>query len=188
MPASRAVSSLLAERQQHVFAEILQRRHRHAEHHRRPQADAQCAPHHARLARAVGLRGQRRYRRHHAHAEHEGGKQHDLAERSAGEGIVAEMADQHEIAGHHRDLAELRQRDRQSELDRAFNSSRQRFLAADTITPAVRSRFGFVMAATLACVVARPRPPGDRGHLIQAAWPEGHRSITLPDSADYHGL
>ena len=39
---------------------------------RGPQADAERAAHHARLARAKSLRGERRHRRDEPHAEHEG--------------------------------------------------------------------------------------------------------------------
>ena len=40
------------------------------------------------------------------------------ASADGGDDMVAEPSDEREIGGHHRDLAELRQRDRQRELDR----------------------------------------------------------------------
>ena len=52
------------------------------------------------------------------HAEHEHGEQHRVRERGRRNRLVAEPADQREIARHHGDLAKLRQRDRQRELDR----------------------------------------------------------------------
>ena len=109
----------LPEREQQLAAPELHDRQRHAENDRRPQADAQRAAHHARLARAIEiLRGERRHRRDQPHAEHEHHEQHGMRERGRRDRPVAEPADQREIARHHGDLAELRQRDRQRELDR----------------------------------------------------------------------
>jgi hypothetical protein len=64
------------------------------------------------------LRGKRRDRGDEPHSEHDDGKQHRVRESRRGHRLVAEPADQREIAGHHGDLAELRERDRQRELDR----------------------------------------------------------------------
>ena len=102
----------LAERDQDVLAPELHQRHRHAQHEGRPQADAQRAAHHARLARAIGLGGERRHRRHQPHADGEGGKQHRVRQRGRGQRRVAQAADQHQIGRHHGDLAELDQRHR----------------------------------------------------------------------------
>ena len=70
------------------------------------------------LARAEGLRGERRDRLHDAHADDEHREQHCVRERRGRNRLIAEPADQREIAGHHGDLAELRERKRQRELDR----------------------------------------------------------------------
>ena len=69
-------------------------------------------------ARAEGLRGERRDRRHDAHADDEHREQHGVRERRGRNRLIAEPADQREIARHHGDLAELRERNRQRELDR----------------------------------------------------------------------
>ncbi len=97
----------LAGGEQDVVAPELRDVDRDADHHRGPQPDAQRAAHHARLARAIGLRGQRGDRRDHAHADDEAGEQHQLREADGGERVVAQPADQREIGGHHGDLAEL---------------------------------------------------------------------------------
>ncbi len=107
----------MPERQQDVLAVELREGERNSEDERGPQADAQRAAHHARLARAVSLRRERRDGRDKAHAEHEADEQHDMRERGRGDHVIAKPADQREIGGHHRDLAELRERDRQREPD-----------------------------------------------------------------------
>ena len=96
----------------------LQGRQRHADHERRPQSDAQRAAHDARLARAIGLRGQRRYRRDEAHADAEGSKQHGVRQRGRRHHLVAQPAQQHQVGRHHGDLAELRQRHRPGQAQR----------------------------------------------------------------------
>ncbi len=96
---------------------------RNADHHRGPQPDAQRAAHQARLARAERLRGERRDGGHESHAEHEADEQDQMREPDGRDGAVAELADQREVGRHHRDLAELRERDRPA---RAGSSRRSR--------------------------------------------------------------
>ncbi len=94
------------------------RHHRQRDQQRGPQADAQRAPHQVRIARAERLRGQRRHRRHQAHADGECDKEHGRRQRRRRDGLVAEPPDKREIGRHHRDLPELRQRHRHRELQR----------------------------------------------------------------------
>jgi len=70
------------------------------------------------MARTIILRGKRGHGRDNPHPEHEHGEQHRMCERRGGHGFVTKPADQRKIARHHGDLAKLRQRDRQRELDR----------------------------------------------------------------------
>ena len=99
-------------RDQDVLAPELRHVDRNAEHHRGPKSHAQRAAHHARLACAESLRGQRRDRGHEAHAEHEAEEQDQVREPDRRDRAVAEPADQREVGRHHGDLAELGQRDR----------------------------------------------------------------------------
>ena len=108
----------LAEREQHPFALELRHAQGNAEQRRGPEPDAERAPHHARLPRAERLRGKRRHRGHEPHADDEGCEQHGVRQRRRRHDLVAEPAEEGEVAGHHRDLAELSERNRQRELDR----------------------------------------------------------------------
>ena len=58
----------------------------------------------------VAARRQRRDRRDQTHADGEGHEEHDVRQRCRSDRVIAQPADQREIGGHHRDLAELRQR------------------------------------------------------------------------------
>jgi hypothetical protein len=93
-------------------------RQRHREDDGQPQSDAERTADGARIARAIGLRNQRRDRRHCPHAEHEHTEEDRVRERSRRQRLVAKAADQRQIRGHHRDLAKLRQRNRHREPDR----------------------------------------------------------------------
>jgi hypothetical protein len=73
----------LAEGDEQLTAPELHDGERHPEDDRGPQPDAQCAAHHARLTRAVILRGERRHRRDDPHADHEHGEQHGCASAAA---------------------------------------------------------------------------------------------------------
>ncbi len=64
MPQASRLRSVWPSSQQHLLAPNCDAAERDAEQRRRPQADAQRAPDHARIARAERLRGQRRHRRH----------------------------------------------------------------------------------------------------------------------------
>jgi hypothetical protein len=97
----------LPELNQNVPAPQLQGHARNAEHQRSPQADAQRPPHDAGLARAERLRGERRHRRHDAHAHCEGGEQHGMRERRRRHHLVAQATKQHQVGRHHGDLAKL---------------------------------------------------------------------------------
>ena len=108
----------LAQRQQDLLAVERQQHHRQRNQQRRPQPDAQRAPHHPRIAGAERLRRQRRHRGHQPHAEGEGDEEHRMRQRRGGHRLVAEPSDQGQIGRHHRDLPELRQRDRHRELER----------------------------------------------------------------------
>ena len=108
----------LAEQDEDVPAPQLQGRQRNADHDRRPQSDAQRAAHDARLACAIGLRGERRHRGDEAHADAEGGKQHRVRQRRRRHHLVAKPAQQHQVGRHHGDLAELRQRHRPGQAQR----------------------------------------------------------------------
>ena len=144
----------MSEREQDALALQLDDDERHAEHQRGPKSDAQRAPHHARLARAERLRGERRDGRHEPHAEHEADEQHNLRQRRAGHGLVAEPADQHEIAGHHRDLPELGEA---QSAARDGPSRRSRRAKDRGRMRAAISTGEFVMARTVEGVVARAR-------------------------------
>ncbi len=100
------------------MAEQLDDAERDAEQGRGPQAHAQRAAHHARIARTEGLCRERRNRRDESHAEHEGREQNGVRQRRGRNDMIAEPAEQGQIGRHHGDLPELRQRDRQCQPDR----------------------------------------------------------------------
>jgi hypothetical protein len=81
-----------------------------------PQADAERTADAVRIAGAERLRRQRRHGRHQPHAEGEADEVDGMRQRRRGHGLAAETADQGNIGRHHRDLAELRQRDRDGKL------------------------------------------------------------------------
>ena len=109
---------LLSERDQNVLAPELQRGQRHTGQDGGPQPDTQRPPHEARIARAEGLRGERRHRGHRAHAERERDEQHRVRERGRGHHVIAEPAEQRQVRGHHGDLAELADGQRHRQLQR----------------------------------------------------------------------
>ncbi len=92
---------------QNVPPPQLQSHARNAEHQRSPQADAQRPPHDAWLARAEGLRGQRRHRRDEAHADREGGEQDGMGKCRRRHHLASQAPQQHQVGRHHGDLAEL---------------------------------------------------------------------------------
>jgi hypothetical protein len=71
-----------------------------------------------RITRAERLCRQRRYGRYQPHAEGEADKENRMRQRGRRHRLGAEAADQGNVGRHHRDLAELRQRDRNRELQR----------------------------------------------------------------------
>ena len=113
----RALARLPEQDQQFVTPQ-LHPSERHAEDHGGPDADAQRAAHHARAARTEGLCRKRGDRLHDAHADDEHREQHGVRKRRGSNRLIAEPADQRQIRRHHGDLAELRERKRQRELDR----------------------------------------------------------------------
>ena len=78
-----------------------------------------------RLARAKSLRRQRRDRGDQAHAEGEADEEHGVRQRRRGHGLGAEAPDHGNVGRHHRDLPELRQRDRHRELQRLGELDRE---------------------------------------------------------------
>ncbi|MGY4305071.1 hypothetical protein ACVIJ6_002314 [Bradyrhizobium sp. USDA 4369] len=91
-----------------------------------PHSDPQRAPHQAGIGRAIGLRGERRHRRHQPHAEGRTDEIHRARQGCRRDGIAAEPADEGEIGRHHRDLRQLRQRHRRGEADRVPEFERER--------------------------------------------------------------
>ena len=71
-----------------------------------------------RLARAKGLRGQGRDGRDQPHAEGEADEEDGVRQRRRSHGLAAEAPDQGDVGRHHRDLPELRQRDRHGKFQR----------------------------------------------------------------------
>ena len=78
-----------------------------------------------RIAGAESLRRQRRDGGHQAHAEGEADEEHGVRQRRRGHGLGAEAADHGKVGRHHRDLPELRQRDRHRELQRLGEFDRE---------------------------------------------------------------
>jgi len=107
----------LAEGLQDLLAAQRQDHDRQRDQESYPEPGAQRAPHHARIARAEGLRRKWRDRRHQPHAEGEGHEIDRARERRSGHGGIAEPADEGEVGRHHRDLPKLRRRHRRRELD-----------------------------------------------------------------------
>ena len=137
LAGKRARRRRLAEREQRCPAATSRAVSRRADHKRRPQADAQCAAHHARLACAKACAASGATADIRPMPTHEGSKQDDVRQRGAGDRLVAEPARcSIEVGGHHRDLAELRQRDRQSELHRGAQFRRQGEAPAGASRPA----------------------------------------------------
>jgi hypothetical protein len=108
----------LAEPQQDLFAAEQKRHHRQRHQQRGPHADAKRPSDQMRIARAKGLRRQRRHRRYQPHAEGEADKEDGMRQRRRGHRLAAEAADHRDVGRHHRDLAELRQRERNRQLQR----------------------------------------------------------------------
>ena len=105
----RKPARLAAERQDHQ---------RQRDEQRRPQADAQRAPHHARIARAERLRRQWRHGGYETEAECERDEENRLPERRRRNRFAAEPADERQIGRCHRDLPELRHGQRRREFQR----------------------------------------------------------------------
>ncbi len=102
----------LSERKQDLFGPEAKRHQRQRDQQRCPQADAQRSADQMRVARAEGLRGQRCDGRHQAHAGGEADEKHGVRQRCGGHRLGAETPDHGNVGRHHRDLAELGQRDR----------------------------------------------------------------------------
>jgi hypothetical protein len=78
-----------------------------------------------RVARAKRLRGERRDRGNQAHAKREADKEDSVRQRRSGHRLGAETSDHGKVRRHHRDLAELRHRDRRRELQRLGKFDRE---------------------------------------------------------------
>src|SRR5207253_311690 len=74
---------------------------------RHPKAGAHGTSHLARVACADGLGGERRDSGDKTESEGEADEVRGMSERGRRYGLIAEPADEGEVGGHHRDLAEL---------------------------------------------------------------------------------
>src|SRR4029453_7955935 len=100
----------------------LNRAQRRPDEHGGPESDAQRAPNLPRLTCPDRLRGERRDGRHKAKSEHEGRVENSMRQGGRRDGAIAQPTDQGDIDGQHRDLAELRERERAREPDRLAQS------------------------------------------------------------------
>jgi hypothetical protein len=132
----------LAERQQDLLAAERQHHQRQRDEQRGPQPDTKRAPYHARIACAKGLRRQRGDGGHQAHAEGEADEVDRPRQCRGSDGLVAEPADEGEVGRHHRDLAELRQRQRHRK-PQGFGEFVEQMVARRTRDHAWRHRSAF---------------------------------------------
>jgi hypothetical protein len=105
----------------------VQRKHHHRQRNQqaRPKADVKRTPDQARIAGAERLRGKRCHGGHQSHSEGEADEEHRVRQRRRGDSLVPEASDQREIGGQHRDLPELRQRNRHRQLERLGQLERE---------------------------------------------------------------
>ncbi len=136
-----------------------------------PTRSARRTPRGSRAPNACAARGATAATK--THADGKCDEQHRVREAGAGNDMLSEAAEEHEIGRHHRDLAELRQRNRHRERDglRHLVSPDARGLrvcAARRGRPTIRGHAFWIIrsagAASIGC--RRGIGSGRRGHLV----------------------
>ena len=102
-----------------------QRQHRHRDQDGGPQSRMEGLSNEMRLTGPERLGGQRRNCRYQPHAERETDEKDGMRQRCGGDGGITEPPDQRQIGGHHRDLTELRQRNRRGKSERRDEFTRK---------------------------------------------------------------